>query len=149
MKKNLIYAIVAIVCLSFTGILFAELETGELRGRKGNRQRRKHFDSSKMLSHMTKNLDLTDEQKAKGEKLSKEFQEKVKEIREGDLERSQKREAIQRLRKDLIEKIDATLTPEQLEKAKQSRQERKRMRNQKQNRKRERKHDQHSGPCSK
>jgi len=129
MKTKLMYVA---VCLLFTSVLFASGGKGKgvRKGFKGERKGRSHLD-------MSKNLELTAEQKVQTDKMSKEFHGKAKEIRNGDLERPKKREAIMEHRKNLEKNIDSVLTPEQKEKAQQNRQERKQLR--KQNREKNRK----------
>ncbi|GEM_PF-3414759 len=119
MNKKLLYAVAA--CFIFAGMLIAEQEVEEEKGCNGSRKRRCHFDSSKMIERMTKKLNLTDEQKSQVKKIAEENNASVKEIKESDIDHFQKRERVMDLRKGLRAKIDAILTPEQLEQANKNR----------------------------
>ncbi len=153
MKTKLMYAA---VCLLFASVLFAGQGKGrgEGKGFKGDHRGRRHLDSSK---DMAKNLGLTADQKVQTDKMSKDFHEKAKGIKDSDLEGPQKREAFMELRKNLEKNIDSVLTPGQRKQAQENRQERKRLRKQnreqnqnreqKQNRKRERKQNKQCGTC--
>jgi len=90
MKTKLMYAA---VCLIFASVLFAGQGKGRGEGKsfKGTQKGRRHLNSSK---DMAKNLGLTADQKVQTDKMSKDFHEKAKEIRNSDLDRSKKREAI-------------------------------------------------------
>ena len=123
MKTKLMYVA---VCLLFTSVLFAGEGKCEKKGFKGERKGRRHLVSKNMV----KNLELTAEQKVQTEKKSKEFHKKAKEIRNSDLERPKKREAIMELRKNLKKNIDSVLTPEQKKQAKENMQEQKKLRKQ-------------------
>ena len=127
MKTKLMYLA---VCLLFTSVLFAGEGKGKCdkKGFKGERKGRRHLEMSK---NMVKNLELTAEQKVQTDKMSKEFHEKAKEIRNSDLERPKKREVIMDLRKNLKKNIDSVLIPKQKKQAKKKLQEQKKLRKQK------------------
>lgn len=118
-RRMIVIAIAALMGLTAVGIK-AEPPEGK-PGQRGPREGRPGHPGM-FLDRMSEDLNLTEEQKTKIKAIMEQQRPQLEALRDDKtLTPEQRREKHQELREQLRAKIDAVLTPEQLEKAKQRR----------------------------
>jgi protein CpxP len=96
---------------------------GQAAEKAGKSERRARADAAKdRLQQISKELNLTPEQKEKVKPILQAEREKLRGLR--DLAPDQRREKAKEIRKEMGDKLKAILTPEQLEKWQKMRQQR-------------------------
>lgn len=116
MKKNAVKFLVMMVAMaafSLTVAAQSDSQQGEKHG-KGNHGGMMHMSVDERLQHMTKMLNLTDDQQAKIKPILEDQQKQAMALRENtSLSQDDKRAKFQQTHEDAMRKVRAVLTDEQ------------------------------------